>query len=433
MDTKIKKHKNIKLRVAILVSIFLCLNSLIIISLMLNYTISVNDMIAQEAISVAKLISDNYTISTSEYDELKKMDYSTLVNSIENRTFQEDMKYYFNNLKDLKIRKIYILGILKEEEIKYSISENEQQQYDALLGDNIYGFYYLEALDNIYNREIPNDSFYYLDRDKYVYINSKLKQALEDKNEVHVINREDDNYISGYYPINSEEGTYIGSVVVEIYKERILGISSSIRLHLIIAIVLFIITQIAIVIVYRKFRVTLKEKEKHKGLPFHDALTNLLNRSGFESNLRESIIEAIKNDNEVALLVIDIDYFKKFNDLYGYIQGDLILIKIANIIREEILNYPEAKIGRIGGDEYYVFINNTTKEATVDTANSIVKRVEALKIPNKGSISGTLTVSLGGICKVPTKQYYKHLAYVADINLFKVKNKNKNGYSITKR
>jgi len=434
VDTKVQKKKNIKIRVAIGVSFFLGLNILLIISLMLNYIISINDTIGQEAISVAKLVSNEYRISNKEYTDLQKMEYTTLINSKENKSFQENMMQYFNNFHFFNLKKIYILGIIKDQEqVKYKITEEDLAIYEAQVGEDIYGFYYLEALDDVFNRKEPTDSYYYLDRDKYVYINKELKEKLNSKNETYIINKKNDSYITGYYPIYSTEGEHIGDVAVEIYRDRVLGMSSTLRLHLVFAIILLLITQILIIVVYRTFRVSIKERDSHKGLPFHDSLTGLLNRSGFESNLRESIIEAIKKDCEVALLIVDIDNFKKFNDLYGYIQGDLILIQVANIIQAEILNYPEAKIGRIGGDEYYIFINDTNKEEVSKTANNIVQKIRDLNIPNKSNSNNILTVSIGGTCKAPTKQYYKYLAYIADINLYKIKSKDKDGYSITKR
>ena len=102
------------------------------------------------------------------------------------------------------------------------------------------------------------------------------------------------------------------------------------------------------------------QNQSVKFLAFHDPLTGLLNRSGFQTRMEQSLEELHKNDQPGTLLFIDLDDFKEVNDSLGHETGDRALRAISDRLRKALAGIePEAHIkhlARIGGDEFTLFV-----------------------------------------------------------------------------
>ena len=100
-----------------------------------------------------------------------------------------------------------------------------------------------------------------------------------------------------------------------------------------------------------------------------DAMTGLYNHSEFYHCLEEGIRWCHDNDNAICVVVIDVDFFKSVNDTYGHDKGDIVLIKIAEILKSQC---PEkAKVFRYGGEEFGMILHDYTKEATYELIENI--------------------------------------------------------------
>jgi diguanylate cyclase (GGDEF)-like protein/PAS domain S-box-containing protein len=121
-----------------------------------------------------------------------------------------------------------------------------------------------------------------------------------------------------------------------------------------------------------------------------DGLTGLTNRRTFDSFLRREY-EAC---DEIAVLLLDIDNFKGYNDTYGHQAGDRCLQAVANAIGDATAN-TSGLSARYGGEEFAVVLPNTTEEAAMKIAESIRLTVRALGIPNTASSRGYITISAG--------------------------------------
>jgi diguanylate cyclase (GGDEF)-like protein/PAS domain S-box-containing protein len=152
-----------------------------------------------------------------------------------------------------------------------------------------------------------------------------------------------------------------------------------------------------------------------------DSLTNVLNRRGFDEALVKEWRRAARNRQPLALAMIDVDFFKQYNDLYGHQKGDECLATVARILREQVLR-PGDSIARYGGEEF-AFVGPST---SLDDALHVMERVRTaileLAISHANSPFGCITVSIGVSALVPEEGYTaKSLIRSADEALYSAK------------
>ncbi|MGS2719640.1 GGDEF domain-containing response regulator [Paraglaciecola aestuariivivens] len=135
--------------------------------------------------------------------------------------------------------------------------------------------------------------------------------------------------------------------------------------------------------------------DKLMHLATYDALTKIQNRRFFDGFILEQAKLAARNNNSLGLLMIDIDYFKQYNDTYGHVKGDECLIAVANALTD-IIGRPTDCVARYGGEEFAVVLPDTDSKGVEHVAISILNAIRDLNIPHSESEFGKLTVSIGG-------------------------------------
>ena len=126
-----------------------------------------------------------------------------------------------------------------------------------------------------------------------------------------------------------------------------------------------------------------------------DALTGLANRRRIDRHLQDAWAMCAARSEPVALIMLDVDWFKSFNDTYGHPAGDACLRDIGASIREEV-RHDGALAGRYGGEEFIVIMQSTNADAARLMAERLRLAVERLNIPHRASqASRYVTVSLG--------------------------------------
>lgn len=164
--------------------------------------------------------------------------------------------------------------------------------------------------------------------------------------------------------------------------------------------------------------------EKPIHYAFHDSLTGLKNRAAFEM---EGTRRLKKNYERVALIMIDIDNFKIVNDKLGHIEGDMLLVDIAQNIKEN--TKAKSTIARIGGDEFVILCANQEKETLEKLADTLITTLnEAYRTLNE---EHHLNVSISiGIAEALENEDLKSLYDRADKALYMAKENGKNQYKI---
>jgi len=161
-------------------------------------------------------------------------------------------------------------------------------------------------------------------------------------------------------------------------------------------------------------------------LSLKDPLTRLGNRRAFEENLVRSTRTAIRETKPMSLLMIDVDQFKVFNDTYGHQAGDCCLQQVAQTLKRGIHRATDFG-ARFGGEEFTIILPDTPIDGALHVAERLRLCVEALQIPNKNSVKGFITISIGAATADATKEFNgESLVGAADSALYEAKQTGRN-------
>jgi diguanylate cyclase (GGDEF)-like protein len=162
-----------------------------------------------------------------------------------------------------------------------------------------------------------------------------------------------------------------------------------------------------------------------------DGLTGIPNRRAFDQRLEQEWRRSSRPGGPFALAMVDIDYFKQFNDTHGHLQGDDCLCRVAGSLAETLKRTGDF-VARYGGEELVCLINVETVEGLVRVAERLRASVEALQIPHGASpVSPWVTVSIGAaLCEPRSEMRATALLEHADVQLYKAKRAGRNQVSL---
>jgi diguanylate cyclase (GGDEF)-like protein len=162
-----------------------------------------------------------------------------------------------------------------------------------------------------------------------------------------------------------------------------------------------------------------------------DGLTGVANRRSLDERFSQEWNRAIRLQTPLALIMIDIDHFKQFNDLYGHHAGDQCLQTVARALRGEIQRVQD-HLARFGGEEFALLLPHTDTDGALHMAEKLRTVVMELAIEHRGSAMGRITVSLGCAAMVPAQgEESVILLQLADAALYEAKRTGRNRARIT--
>jgi len=170
-------------------------------------------------------------------------------------------------------------------------------------------------------------------------------------------------------------------------------------------IILFILFIVIITLLYVFYSINKDQKEieeinkKLKEASIKDPLTKLYNRRFFNLIFEKELKSAIRSNEYITFMMIDIDYFKQYNDTYGHIEGDNALKEVANSLKETFQR-PKDFTFRLGGEEFGVLLIGLNKEQSGLMTKKLSDNIKDKKIEHSGSkVAKILTISVGVVCQ----------------------------------
>lgn len=152
-----------------------------------------------------------------------------------------------------------------------------------------------------------------------------------------------------------------------------------------------------------------------------DALTGLANRRHFDTVLASEWSRAIRQGQPLALGVIDLDWFKQYNDNYGHQSGDECLKQVAGVLKQTITRSGDL-VARYGGEEFVFIAPNTNRENALHLAESVRKAVKQLAMPHAYADGGHVTISIGVASYAPERDESSDTLFrMADAMLYQAK------------
>lgn len=164
-----------------------------------------------------------------------------------------------------------------------------------------------------------------------------------------------------------------------------------------------------------------------------DGLTNLFNRRYFEEMMTKEWNRGLRSGNALSCIMLDIDYFKYYNDCYGHQAGDNCLKEISVLLKDSFSRATDI-VARYGGEEFIVIIADSDVENTVEAIENFQCELEKLKIPNKAAIKENfVTISAGFVNQIASRdETTEDLIRKADKALYIAKSEGRNQWVMYK-
>ena len=142
-----------------------------------------------------------------------------------------------------------------------------------------------------------------------------------------------------------------------------------------------------------KYLIKSRDFEQQYKLATTDGLTELYNHRYFQEQMRMQVEQSKRYNNNFSLIIIDIDFFKKFNDTFGHQSGDAVLRQVAQTLKRNVR--ATDIVCRYGGEEMSIILPNTSKDEAQSTAEKICQRVASRKFKLAQDKETNVTISLG--------------------------------------
>ncbi|MBD3796561.1 MAG: diguanylate cyclase [Campylobacterales bacterium] len=172
--------------------------------------------------------------------------------------------------------------------------------------------------------------------------------------------------------------------------------------------------------------------KKLENTSYTDALTNLYNRHYFNTVYERELKRAKRNKTYITFMMIDIDFFKQYNDTYGHIEGDFALKSVAKVLKDT-LKRPSDYVFRLGGEEFGVLLSETNESDSAGLARKLCQAVKAREIKHENSkASEFVTISVGVVCCIADEALEDEILISrADEMLYKAKENGRDRYQIS--
>jgi diguanylate cyclase (GGDEF)-like protein len=163
----------------------------------------------------------------------------------------------------------------------------------------------------------------------------------------------------------------------------------------------------------------LKLRETLRTQSIRDPLTGLFNRRYLEESLEQELRRAVRHQRRLGLIMLDLDYFKRFNDTFGHDAGDALLSRFGALLQRQ--SRAEDTACRYGGEEFLLILPEASLEVTRQRAEQVREAVKQLQVEHRQRALGAITVSLGVAAYPEHGATAEALVQAADAALYRAK------------
>jgi len=163
---------------------------------------------------------------------------------------------------------------------------------------------------------------------------------------------------------------------------------------------------------------------------FIDGLTGIYNRRFFDAEVERLLKQHHRADHALSMIMIDIDFFKKYNDYYGHLAGDDVLRQVAGKLKE-IVRRPLDTVCRYGGEEFVVLLPDTPLQGAKIIAKTLVRAIAGMALEHSQSEHSVVTISAGVASATKTCASVESLIKSSDDMLYYAKGAGRNTYKCT--
>ncbi len=251
--------------------------------------------------------------------------------------------------------------------------------------------------------------------DKVEYIHRVLQKLIN--YEVNVANYERKKFLNTYKVMLLQIGIILSIIIVSV-----------------LAILFYVFRSIQkdqtqLEITAKKLKIANKKLENAS---YTDSLTGLHNRRYFNFIYERELKRAKRSNSYITFMMLDIDYFKQYNDTYGHVEGDYALKSVAKVLKDT-LKRPSDYVFRLGGEEFGVLLSDTDESSSAKLAREICDAVRGRELKHENSKAGEfVTISIGVVCCVADDALDDEvLISRADEMLYEAKESGRDRYIIT--
>ena len=324
--------------------------------------------------------------------------------------------------------------------------ERLKSKIDNIYFGNFIPVHKLHIIKEAYNKIIINDKAYYTSKElilkNWTYYNNQYKSEQERK----VVRKIDNQVKKSFKKRNKQFYKYIIKQIDLLIKYEVSSAEQERKNFLqqydkinnyLFYNQIFIITFI-IIFIFTIVLVTIKNNnkmeylvDKYKSDSITDGLTGLYNRKYFDSILDETTAVSYENNWDSAFIMIDIDFFKQYNDTYGHDAGDIALKTVANVL-DTLFKDEYDYVFRLGGEEFGILIFNINRATLEKRLKILQNAIAAQKIKHSASKTNFLTLSMGVV--LIDKQIYHmtrtDIYKLADKKLYQSKEYGRDQYTL---
>lgn len=379
------------------------------------------ESIGKRALSIAAITAENIELSDVEVERLEELEFKDLLNDPVNANFERHVRKF---MRDAEVKYIYLMRKLPPEKIKYTANKEEVDYFGVPEGTKLDTIYLMDAVIDDQTRLDDTDNHWYSDKDRYTTLPSGISTIYNNHQTTYAFYEDEwGYYLTGFAPVYSSEGSYIGMIGVDIFLDEYEGLVNK---RIILSTILSLISIVMGIVILESFRKIYKTKadaNHYRKKSYIDDMTDLFNRRTLKERSMEYWNRALNENIAITVVMLDIDYFKAYNDKYGHMVGDELISKVASAIKL-CTRENEDLIFRYGGDEFMILFFDTE----MSKVRLIIKRIrEHVKSILIKSVDERVTLSFGIASTVPKKDSnLEQLIKNADEALYQSKQKGRN-------